>query len=167
MPSSTSSSDMPEQSAEPVFERPLPALGRSALIALLVAFLLLLSWEIWVRSQGVTPSYRNSDGAWAEQRRRIATDAGDGWVFTGSSRVFFNMQLSVWERLDGRRPLQLALEGTAPVAVLEGLAEDQDFTCRDTECGSLSKPFGDFHSRMQIGVEPEGGSMHSGLLAVC
>ena len=128
MPSSTSSSDMPEQSAEPVFERPLPALGRSALIALLVAFLLLLSWEIWVRSQGVTPSYRNSDGAWAEQRRRIATDAGDGWVFAGSSRVFFNMQLSVWERLDGRRPLQLALEGTAPVAVLEGLAEDQDFT---------------------------------------
>lgn len=128
MPSSTFSSDMPGQRADPVFERPLPTLGRSALIALLIAILLMLSWEAWVRSQGVTPSYRNSDGLWAEQRRRITTDVGDGWVITGSSRVLFDLQLSVWERLDGRRPLQLALEGTAPVAVLEGLAEDEDFT---------------------------------------
>lgn len=81
-----------------------------------------------MRSEGVTPSYRNSDGLWAEQRRRISTDAGDGWVFAGSSRVLFDFQLAVWERLDGRRPLQLALEGTAAVGMLEGLAEDDDFT---------------------------------------
>ena len=133
MPSSTSSSDMPDssvhgQKAEPVFERPLPDLGRSAAMALLILLVLMLGWEGWVRGQGVTPSYRNSDGLWAEQRRRISTDAGTGWVFTGSSRVLFNMQLAVWERLDGRRPLQLALEGTAAVGVLEGLADDEDFT---------------------------------------
>jgi len=128
MPSSTSSSDMPGQKAEPVFERPLPDLGRSAAMALLFLLILMLGWEGWVRGQGVTPSYRNSDGLWAEQRRRISTEAGTGWVFTGSSRVLFNMQLAVWERLDGRRPLQLALEGTAPVGVLERLADDEDFT---------------------------------------
>ena len=114
--------------AEIVFERPLPQLGRSAWLALLVTLMLLLAWEAWVRSEGVTPSYRNSDGQWAEQRRRINQDAGDGWVFIGSSRTLFNMQLGVWEQLDQRRPLQLALEGTAPVAVLEGLADDNDFT---------------------------------------
>jgi hypothetical protein len=97
-------------------------------MALLVAIALMVAWEAWVRSEGVTPSYRNSDGQWAEQRRRINNGAGDGWVFTGSSRVLFNMQLAVWERLDKRRPLQLALEGTSPLAVLEGLADDESFT---------------------------------------
>ena len=128
MPSSTSSSDMNISRAEPVFERPLPVLGRSAWLAVAVAIILMVAWEVWVRSEGVTPDYRNSDGQWAEQRRQIHNAAGDGWVFTGSSRVLFNMQLSVWQRLDGRRPIQLALEGTSPVAVLEGLADDDDFS---------------------------------------
>jgi hypothetical protein len=119
---------MSASKAEPVFERPVPLLGRSALLALLLTAVLMVAWEAWVRSQGVTPSYRNSDGQWTEQRRRINNGAGNGWVFTGSSRVLFNMQLPVWERLDKRRPLQLALEGTAPVAVMESLADDDDFT---------------------------------------
>ena len=114
--------------AEAVFERPVPVLGRGALLAILVAVVLMIAWESWVRSQGVKPAYRNSDSQWAEQRRQINQGAGDGWVFTGSSRVLFNTQLSVWERLDKRRPVQLALEGTSPVTVLEGLAEDEDFT---------------------------------------
>ena len=114
--------------AEAVFERPVPVLGRSAMLALLVTVVLMLAWESWVRSEGVKPAYRNSDGQWAEQRRRINQGAGDGWVFTGSSRVLFNTQLSVWERLDKRAPVQLALEGTSPVTVLEGLADDDDFT---------------------------------------
>jgi len=128
MPSSTSSSDMTGTRAEAVFKRPVPVLGRSGWLAVFIAIILMVTWEFWVRSEGVTPSYRNSDGQWAEQRRRINKDAGDGWVFTGSSRVLFNMQLSIWERLDGRRPLQLALEGTSPVTVLEGLADDDDFS---------------------------------------
>ncbi len=85
-------------------------------------------WENWVRGQGVTPSYRNSDGLWAEQRRRIDHGDGDGWVLSGSSRTLFDIQLPVWERLDGRRPVQLALEGSSPVTVMEQLAGDPDFT---------------------------------------
>ena len=112
---------MPGSKAEAVFERPVPVLGRSAMLALVMTAILMVAWESWVRSEGVKPAYRNSDGQWTEQRRRINNGAGDGWVFTGSSRVLFNMQLSVWERLDKRRPLQLALEGTAPVAVMESL----------------------------------------------
>jgi hypothetical protein len=127
MPSSISSSE-PAPAAERIYERPVPALGRSGLAALLVALLLLGGWEAWVRSQGVTPSYRNSEGLWAEQRRMIDRGAGDGWVFTGSSRVLFNLQLDVWERLDGRRPVQLALEGSSAIPVMEQLAEDPDFT---------------------------------------
>ncbi len=119
---------MSVQKAEPVFERPVPSMGASGWLAVLVLVLLMVAWETWVRNEGVTPSYRNSDGQWAEQRRRINHGEGDAWVFAGSSRVLTNMQLAVWERLDKRRPLQLALEGTSPVAVMEGLADDDNFT---------------------------------------
>lgn len=124
---STSSSES-MTAAEPVFERPRPPLGRSGWLALVVAILLMAGWEGWVRAQGVTPSYRNSDGLWAEQRRRIDHGDGDGWVFSGSSRTLFNLQLAVWQRLHGERPIQLALEGSSPVTVMEQLAEDPDFT---------------------------------------
>jgi hypothetical protein len=41
-----------------------------------------------------------------------------------------NVQLDVWERLDGRRPIQLSIEGTSPVPVLEDLAADTAFRGR-------------------------------------
>lgn len=113
---------------EKVYQRPVPMLPFAGVTAIIVLIVLMVVWEMYVRAQSVTPSYRNSNGLWAEQRRKINTGAGDGWVFTGSSRVMFNLQLSAWEKLDGRRPIQLALEGTSPVSVLEGLAEDLDFT---------------------------------------
>jgi hypothetical protein len=50
---------------------------------------------------GVQPTYRNSDEAWATQRRRVSEEPGDKTVLIGSSRVMFNVQLPVWERPDG------------------------------------------------------------------
>jgi hypothetical protein len=44
--------------------------------------------------------------------------------------VLFDVQLPVWERLTGERPIQLALEGTSPVPVMEDLAADPNFTGR-------------------------------------
>ncbi len=112
MPSSTSSSNM----------RP------AALIALIVTILLMGGWEAYWRDDGAVPSYRNSDGLWAIQRRRIDEGEGDRTVIAGSSRMFFNTQLDVWERESGERPIQLALEGTSPVSLMEDLADDPDFT---------------------------------------
>lgn len=129
--SSFKGDDMTEQlkKAEPVYQRPTVNKPRGLIIALVVMLLLILGWEMWVRSEWVTPSYRNSDGLWAQHRRLIDnTDAGKGWVFIGSSRVLFDLQIDVWEELDGKKPLQLALEGTAPVSIMEDLAEDEDFT---------------------------------------
>jgi hypothetical protein len=124
MPSSTSSSRV-----EPVYERPVASVGRAGWIALLLAVLLVAWFEAWVRAQGVSPDgYLNSPGAWAEQRRRINQGEGDAWVFIGSSRIKFNSQMPVWERLDPRPTIMLALEGTSPMTVLEGLADDPDFT---------------------------------------
>lgn len=126
MRSSTSSS---EPGAGATYTRPLPALRAGACVALAVlAFVgALAAWEWHWRSLGALPATRNSEGLWAEQRRRIDRGEGDALVIAGSSRVLFGLQLPVWEQVTGRRPIQLALEGSSPMPVIEGLADDPDF----------------------------------------
>jgi hypothetical protein len=118
--------------AQPVPERDIPPQpwGRILLGALVLFLLLMAAWEAYWRDFGAVPGFRNSNGAWAEQRRRIDAGEGGKTVLVGSSRILFDVQLPVWERLGGERPIQLALEGTTPVPVLEDLAQDANFTGR-------------------------------------
>lgn len=118
--------------AQPVPERDIPPQpwGKILLGALTLFLLLMAGWEWYWRSYGATPGYRNSNGAWAEQRRRIDTGEGGKTVLIGSSRILFDVQLPEWERATGERPIQLALEGTSAVPLLEDLAADPAFTGR-------------------------------------
>jgi len=118
--------------AQPVPEREVPAQPwkRVFIGAMLGAALLLVGWEAYWRAWDPTPGYRNSAGAWAQQRARIDAGEGDATVLVGTSRLLFDVQLPVWERLAGERPIQLALEGTSPLPILEDLAADPDFTGR-------------------------------------
>ena len=113
---------VPERDIPP---RPWPAIFLFAMVLFLVS---MLAWEGYWRAFGATPAYRNSDGLWTLQRRRIDHGEGDATVLLGSSRMLSDVQLPVWERLSGRRPIQLALEGTSPLVPLEQLADDPDFT---------------------------------------
>ncbi len=112
----------------PVRDVPVQPWGPILLAALVMTALLLGGWEAYWRAFGATAGYRNSNGAWAEQRRRIDSGEGGKTVLIGSSRVLFDVQLPVWERITGERPIQLAMEGTSPVPVLEDLAADRNFT---------------------------------------
>ena len=114
----------------PVRDIPVQPWGRILLAAVLMSTLLVGAWERYWRAEGATPAYRNSNGAWAEQRRRIDTGEGYKTVLVGSSRVLFDIQLPVWERVTGRHPIQLAIEGTSPLPILEDLAADPKFTGR-------------------------------------
>jgi hypothetical protein len=118
--------------AQPVPLRPVPPQpwGRVFLQALLMFALLIGAWEGYWRAWGAAPGVGNSDGLWAMQRRRIDTGEGQATVIVGSSRVLFDLQLDVWEQLDGKRPIQLALEGTTPLPFMEDLADDPNFTGR-------------------------------------
>jgi len=118
--------------AQPVPVRPVPEqpwgrilLGVVAILALLVG-----GWEWYWRDFGVRPSISNTLGLWAIQRRRIDAGEGDATVLAGGSRLYFDIQLPVWERLDGRRPIQLSFEGTSPLVAVEDLAADLNFTGR-------------------------------------
>jgi hypothetical protein len=138
MPSSTSSSDRPgfrltasdrAGVAQPVPERDIPARAWKPIFlgALAVFVLAMAGWEAYWRAFGAVPSYSNSDEEWAQQRRRVD---GNQMVILGSSRMLFDINLDVWEKTVGERPIQLAIEGTSPIPVLEDLADDPSFTGR-------------------------------------
>ncbi len=118
--------------AQPVPERDIPPQpwSRIALHASVVFLLLMAAWEWHWRDFGNAPGYRDSDGAWAQQRRRIDEGEGDATVLIGASRILFDVQLDEWQQATGQRPIQLALAGTSPMPVLEDLAADSHFSGR-------------------------------------
>ena len=118
--------------AQPVPVRPVPEQpwGRILLGVVVILALLVGGWEWYWRGFGVRPSISNTLGLWAIQRRRIDAGEGDATVLAGGSRLYFDIQLPVWERLDGRRPIQLSFEGTSPLVAVEDLAADPNFTGR-------------------------------------
>jgi hypothetical protein len=87
-------------------------------------------WEWYWRAFGAQPGLANTDGLWAIERRRIDAGEADATVLLGSSRVYFDVQVPVWEHLEGRRPVQLSFEGTTPLLALEDLADDPKFIGR-------------------------------------
>ncbi len=131
MRSSTSSSEA-ATADELGYQRPLPQHrgGMALLIALALWVAGMAAWEICWRNYGAEPAIRNSEGLWAAQRRRINHGEGEATVIASSSRLLFDLQLPVWESLTGERPIQLGLEGTSAVPVLENLADDPDFNGR-------------------------------------
>ncbi len=126
--------------AQPVPVRPVPEQpwgkilpGVIVLLALLVA-----GWEWYWRAYDAKPGIRNTYALWALQRRRIDEGEGSATVLVGGSRVYYDLQLPVWERLAGQRPIQLSFEGTSPLTYLEDLAADPKFV-----------------GRVVVGVEPD------------
>ena len=63
---------------------------------------MLAGWELYWRAYGVTPTYRNSDGQWLEQRRRIDAGEGGKTVLVGASRILFDTSLPGWEKVTGK-----------------------------------------------------------------
>ena len=118
--------------AQPVPVRDIPVQPWRAIFvgAALMCALLVAGWEMYWRAFGVTPGYRNSDGQWLVQRRRIDAGEGASTVLIGASRILFDSSLPVWEKVTGKRPIPLALEGTSPLPIMENLAEDANFTGR-------------------------------------
>jgi len=147
MPSSTSSSE--NNAGMSKYDRALPgdAIRPAALIGLIVMIVMMSGWELYWRGDGSIPSYRNSEGLWAIERRRVDDIEGEKTVLAGSSRMFFNTQLDVWERVSGERPIQLSLEGTSPITLMESLAEDPDTQWLGQQISMLIEPYLAFYHR--------------------
>jgi len=122
--------EAPAREADDVVLRRIPQLrwSAAALLAAAIAVLGLGAWETyWRVDQQVVPSYMNSDGQWAEARRRLDRSEPNATAFIGSSRTQFDIDLDVWEELTGVHGVQLALEGSNPLPILTDIAADEDF----------------------------------------
>src|SRR5262249_14382777 len=64
---------------------------------------------------------------WTVERRKVDGGPRDSVVIIGDSRILFDTDLATWQRLTGRRPIQLALMGMNAQPILHDLATDDHF----------------------------------------
>lgn len=108
----------------------------AGVVALLIFVLAMAGWEVRVRANAYEPSLNESSDLWARARSRVSADP-DQTVIVGASRVQFDLDLATWmAHTGGEVPVQLAIPGTNPVAVLEDVAAS------------------DFRGKLILGVTP-------------
>lgn len=98
-------------------------------IGILVILLSVISFFEWhIRSLGWSPSVVDSVQLWSEHRKR-ASELGDkAIILVGASQMQLDMDLYVVAGQSGLEPVQLAIDGTSYMPVLESLAEDPTVT---------------------------------------
>jgi len=102
-------------------------LSKAAVFTLLFVVLVIGSWEIILRSRGVSISYDNGKELWADKRAMVYDPSGKTTVFIGSSRIKFDLDIDTWEKETGKHAVQLAIEGSSPIPVLTDLGNDPNF----------------------------------------
>lgn len=112
------------------FERPVPALPwlRILLGVVSATFVLMFAWELEMRHLGLRAGDLDDGRAeWAVERRKVDAGPRDSVVIIGDSRILLDTDLATWQRLTGRRPVQLALLGANAQPILHNLADDEHF----------------------------------------
>lgn len=129
-PKSAISTANPESNFGTGLTRPVPdhPWPRMMLAVLVTTFALVLGWEAAMRNLGLVAGDLDDDrDFWVEERRRLDRLPADSVVIIGDSRILFGTELSRWEELTGRRPVQLALPATSSLPFLHDLANDARF----------------------------------------
>jgi len=116
MPSSISSSERRRPSL--LWQ---PVLGGAALAALLFVCLM----ELRLGLRGIRPTVPDTEARWIEQRSSAAALGERALILVGSSRMQVDADLGVLRARTGLEPVQLAVDGSSFMPVLEGLAADE------------------------------------------
>ncbi len=102
-------------------------LKTSAWIAFLGSLIFISAWEIYWRSQDLVPTIDDDKHLFAVQRAKVDHLSSDEVVIVGSSRVLFNIQLDEFEKLTGKRPVQLAVAGSSPLPTFHDIVNNTNF----------------------------------------
>jgi len=100
---------------------------KAGLFTLLAVALFIAGWELYLRGKGVDVAFDDGAQLWSDKRARVYTAPDKATVFIGSSRIKYDLDISTWRNLTGEDAVQLAIEGSSPLSVLDNLAADQEF----------------------------------------
>ncbi|MGC4103728.1 hypothetical protein [Ferruginibacter sp.] len=100
---------------------------KAGILSALLVILFLVFLEYYWRSKGLIISYNDDKVMWADQRRKVDRLENPGTVFSGGSRIKFDLDVAMWKEETGEDPIQLAIVGTPARLVIFDLAEDKDF----------------------------------------
>ncbi len=106
---------------------PSQSLAKAAILMLILVVLSLVSWEYFLRTKGFDTSFYDDPSLWADKRRMVYASPSNATVFIGSSRIKFDLDIPLWEKITGEQAIQLACVGSTPIPVLLDLANDEKF----------------------------------------
>ncbi len=100
---------------------------KAGILTLFLVLISIGSWELYLRSKGFQPDYDDGNALWSDKRAKVNQSADETTVFIGASRIKYDLDIATWEKLTGTKAVQLAIEGSSPLPVLEDLANDKKF----------------------------------------
>ncbi len=124
-------------------------------LALLVTLATVGLWELQIRSAGLGPDYIDNRALWVNARHGLNAQGETAIVLLGASRLQRAVDVDTLSRSFERPVVQLAVEGTSALALLENLAVDPRF--RSTVIYSIAPAFS-FNSalpRIETGKQAE------------
>lgn len=107
---------------------PHERLTKHLLIGLLFGILLVGITENIIRIKGGRPDVRDTAELWSAQRQKAAKLGNKAIILLGASRIQLGTSLNVLKYATGKEPVQLAIDGSPFLEVLEDLANDPDVT---------------------------------------
>jgi hypothetical protein len=101
---------------------------KAILFGLLIGIFLVLMAENVLRFKGGSADVRDTPELWASQRARASSIGNDALVLVGSSRIQLDLDLDILANATGMKPVQLAIDGSPYLEILENLADDKSVT---------------------------------------
>ena len=100
---------------------------KAGVLALVLIFAIIGSWELYLRHQGRGISYDDGGALWSDKRKQVYEPIDKATVFIGSSRIKYDLDIATWQSITGDHAIQLANVGSSPLLMLNDLAEDRNF----------------------------------------
>ncbi len=108
-------------------------------LAVVVTLAVVGGWEMLLRSADLGPEYQDNRALWADNRHELNGLGADAVAILGASRAQRAIDVETLSERLGRPVVQLSVEGTSALALLENLAVDPRF--RGTILYSIAPPF--------------------------
>ena len=105
-------------------------LAKSAILMVGLVVAVIISWELYLRNQGIEIAYDDGPPLWSHKRDMVYEAKDKTLVFAGSSRMKYDLDIPTWNKNTRCHAVQLAIEGSSPRPVMEDLANDPNFKGR-------------------------------------